>query len=126
MSDREVIQEYFDRVAQDPVSTRSLYAEQCVLHYGGRHALSGDYHGVESILGMFRQSAVTYPRPLSLLPVDLAASDRHVFALLEASVGGAPASESWLRVVVFRLAGGLIAEQWLLDYDQALLAQLQR
>lgn len=126
MSDREVIQEYFALVAQDAASTKPLYAEECVLHYGGRHALSGDYHGVESILGMFRQSAAAYARPMSLRLKDLAASDSHVFALLEASVGDDSGSESWLRVVVFRLVDGLIAEQWLFDYDQALLADLQR
>lgn len=126
MNELDAIQEYFVRVAQDAASTKPLYAEDCVLHYGGRHALSGDYSGVESILEMFRRSAATYARPMSLRPIDIAASEKHVFALLEASIGGVPEPQSWLRVVIFRLAGGLIVEQWLLDYDQALLADLQR
>jgi SnoaL-like domain len=125
--DLSVIDEYFARVRTDPASTRSLYADECVLHYGGRHALSGDYRGIESILQMFRRSAQTFRRPLALEPFDLAASDRHVFALLTATVAGdAPGAHSWLRVVVFRLVDGRIAEQWLLDYDQALLGSLQR
>ncbi len=127
MSDLTVIQEYFARVAQDAASTASLYAEDCILHYGGRHRLSGDYQGVESILEMFRRSAEAFGRPLSLRPVDLAASEHHVIALLRATFAeGTPEQQSWLRVVVFRLVEGLIMEQWLLDYDQLLLASLQR
>jgi SnoaL-like domain len=127
MSDLAVIEEYFSRVAEDSSLTRSFYAEECVLHYGGQHKLSGDYRGVESILEMFRSSAATFGRPLSLRPFDVAASDRHVMALLNATyAAGDPEERSWLRVVVFRLLDGLIVEQWLLDYDQVLLASLQR
>ncbi len=127
MSDLAVIEEYFSRVAEDAARTRSLYAEDCVLHYGGRHKLSGDYRGVESVLEMFRSSATAFGRPLSLRPVDLAASDRHVMALLNATyAAGEPEERTWLRVVVFRLLDGLIVEQWLLDYDQAEVASLQR
>jgi SnoaL-like domain len=126
MSDLAVIEEYFARVATDAASTRSLYADDCVLHYGGRHALSGDYRGVESILGMFRASAETFGRPLSLRAFDVAASDQHVIGLLTATFAPGEAEEqSWLRAVVFRLVDGLIVEQWLLDYDQALVESLQ-
>lgn len=125
-SDLAVIKEYFVRVAEDAASTRSLYADECVLHYGGRHALSGDYSGIESILAMFRRSAEAFGRPLSLVPFDIAASERHVVGLLTATHSTGTAEEqSWLRAVVFRLVGGRIVEQWLLDYDQALLASLQ-
>jgi ketosteroid isomerase-like protein len=127
MSDLEVIQEYFARVAVAAASTRSLYAEDCVLHYGGRHALSGDYEGVERILGMFRASADAFGRPLSLRAFDIAASDQHVIALLNARFApGEPGEQFWMRVVVFRLVEGMIVEQWLFDYDQALLGTLQR
>jgi hypothetical protein len=126
ISDLAVIEEYFARVATDAASTRSLYADDCVLHYGGRHALSGDYRGVESILGMFRASAETFGRPLSLRAFDVAASDHHVIGLLTATFAAGEAEEqSWLRAVVFRLVDGLIVEQWLLDYDQTLVASLQ-
>jgi hypothetical protein len=126
-SDLAVIEEYFARVAEDPASTQSLYAGDCVLHYGGRHALSGDYEGINSILDMFRRAAEIFGRPLSLRPFDIAASDRHVVALLNATLAsGTRPEESWLRVVVFRLVGGQIAEQWLLDYDPGLVATLQR
>lgn len=126
-SDLHVIEEYFVRVAQDAASTRSLYAPDCVLHYGGSHALSGDYDGVESILRMFQRSAATFGLPLSLRPFDIAASAQHVIALLKATYATGELQErSWLRVVVFRLDSGLIAEQWLLDYDQGLVAGLQR
>jgi hypothetical protein len=126
-SDLSVIEDYFARVAEDPASTRSLYAEDCVLHYGGRHALSGDYKGINSILDMFRRAAETFGAPLSLRPFDLAASHRHVVALLDARLAaGARPEESWLRVVVFRLVAAKIAEQWLLDYDPELVATLQR
>jgi len=126
-SDLAVIEEYFARVAEEPASTRSLYAEDCVLHYGGTHRLSGEYEGIDSILEMFRRSPETFGLRLSLRPFDIAASERHVVALLDATLGsGTRADQSWLRVVVFRLVGGLIAEQWLLDYDQDLVARLQR
>jgi hypothetical protein len=76
---------------------------------------------------MFRRSAATFKRPLSLRPVDVAASERHVIGLLRATVGEDEADEkSWLRAVVFRVVDGRIVEQWLLDYDQALVASMQR
>lgn len=125
--DLAVIEEYFARVAEDAASTCSLYAEDCVLHYGGDHALSGEYCGVQSILGMFRRSAEMFGQPLSLRAFDIAASDRHVIALLDAKYArGSREEQSWLRIVVFRLVDHLIAEQWLVDYDQALVASLQR
>lgn len=50
-----------------------------------------------------------------------------VLSGLDATLGsGTRAEQSWLRVVVFRLVDGLIGEQWLLDYDQDLVARLQR
>jgi hypothetical protein len=124
--DIAVIEEYFARVVANAASTRSLYAEGCVLHYGGRHRLSGNYSGVDSILELFQRSADTFGRPLSLQPFDIAASEQYVIALLTVTFGaGTPEEQSWLRVVVFRLADHLIVEQWLFDYDQGLVASLQ-
>jgi hypothetical protein len=123
---REVIEEYFGHATVDPAATRPFYAEDCVLHYGGAHKLSGDYHGVEGVLRLFERSAGTFKTPLRLRPMDLATSDEHVVALVNVTVGESPADEeSWLRAVVFRLVDGRISEQWLLDYDQALVARLQ-
>jgi hypothetical protein len=126
-TDRELIEDYVSRVRADPESSGSLYADECVLHYGGAHALSGDYHGRDEILAMFRHSAATFKHPLSLRPVDIAASERHVIALIRATVGeGESDAKSWLRAIVFRVVDGRIVEQWLLDYDQALVASMQR
>lgn len=124
-SDLDIIRDYFDRVYSDPGASESFYAADCVLHYSGSHILSGDYVGLEAILQMFRESAKRYVMPLTLQLRDLAASDKVVVAVLTARAGAEDTKmTTWLRLVMFRLENGRIAEQWLLDYDQAAVGGL--
>lgn len=119
-----LIRRYFDAVHSDPARTAELYSVDVVLHYSGRHRLAGDHAGVEAVLELFRRSREAFRGTQRLEVHDILAGDAHVVALLDASamLDGRPVG--WPRAVVFHIAQGRITEQWIMDGDQALVAEI--
>lgn len=122
--DSAVIRNYFAAVHQDPRLTVELYHPDVTLHYSGRHRLSGDYHGTDAVLELFRQSREAFHGTQRLDLHDVVAGDRHAVALLAATAELRDSSVRWNRVVVFHVEDGRIAEQWIIDGDQALVDEV--
>jgi ketosteroid isomerase-like protein len=114
----DLIRRYFDAVHRDPAETSALYAPGAVLHYSGRHVLSGDHRGVEAIQHLFRQSREVFQGTQRLEVHDVVAGGGHAVALLEASAERDGRRAEWRRVVVFHVSAGLIQEQWIIDSEQ--------
>lgn len=94
----------------------ACYADGFTLHYGGRHALSGDHVGkAQALRTLAAFSARTGRRLVAIVDV-LAGAERGAVIVREA-FGGTEA----LRVLVYRVEDGLLAECWVLDMDQALI-----
>jgi uncharacterized protein len=97
---------------------RGLLAEDVVWHVPGRSAIAGEYRGLEQVLGYFavRREIADNTFRITSRGV-LADADRVVhFADGEAAVGGE--LRRWRTVGIFNIRNGLIAECWLLPFDQ--------
>jgi uncharacterized protein len=97
---------------------RGLLTEDVVWHVPGRSAIAGEYRGLEQVLRYFavrREIADNSFRITSRGA--LADADRVVhFADGETAVGGE--LRRWRTVGIFNISNGLIAECWLLPFDQ--------
>lgn len=116
-----VVRAYTDAwLAGDVATVVDLYADDLVLHYGGAHSLTGDHVGKDASLdALLTVQARTNRVPVEV--IDVMTSDDHATVWVR---------ERWLvdgeerelaRVLVYRVAGGKLAECWLYDSDSALV-----
>jgi uncharacterized protein len=97
---------------------RGLLAEDVVWHVPGRSAIAGEYRGLDQVLKYFtvRRNISDSTFRITSRGV-LADADRVVhFADGEAVVGGE--LRRWRTAGIFIINNGLIAECWLLPFDQ--------
>jgi uncharacterized protein len=97
---------------------RGLLTDDVVWHVPGRSAIAGEYRGLEQVLRYFavRRGIADNTFRITSRGV-LADADRVVhFADGEAAVGGE--LRRWRTVGIFNISNGLIAECWLLPFDQ--------
>ena len=97
---------------------RGLLTEDVVWHVPGRSAIAGEYRGLEQVLRYFavRREITDNSFRITSRGV-LADADRVVhFADGEAAVGGE--LRRWRTAGIFNISNGLIAECWLLPFDQ--------
>lgn len=120
----QLARRYFEAVHRDPSTTGELYSPGAVLHYSGKHRLSGDYRGPAAILDLFTHSRASFGGTQTLEVHDVLGSADHAVALLAASAELGGTRVHWNRVVVFHVSGNRIVEQWILDDDQALLERI--
>ncbi len=119
-----LIRRYFQTVKNDVANVRRLYAPDAVLTYAGRHRLGGIYRGPDQIDELFRRSRQAFGGSQRLDLHDVATSDQHAVALLNASAQHRGHTVSWHRIVVFHVRDGVIAEQWIHDSDQHLVEEV--
>jgi ketosteroid isomerase-like protein len=93
-------------------------AEDIAWHVPGRNAIAGDYVGVDAVLAYFTRRRDLARRSMRVTVHRVLADDEYVIQLAggEAEVGGE--RRTWETVGVFRVAGGRIAECWLVPFDQ--------
>ena len=117
----EVVRAYTEAwLAGDLGRVVDLYHPELVLHYGGSNPLSGEHCGkdaaIETLLAV---QARTQRVPLQV--IDVMESPDHAAAWVR---------ERWVvdgeeieldRLLVYRIADGMLAECWLYDQDQALV-----
>ncbi len=97
---------------------RELLAEDVVWHVPGRSAIAGEYRGREQVLAYFALRREIADNSFQVIPRGmLADGDRVVhFADGEALIGGR--RRRWRTIGLFDVSDGLIAECWLLPFDQ--------
>ena len=120
----ELVRRYFETVHRNPAETFDLYASEAVLHYSGRHRLSGDHRGPAGVMELFERSRQAFGGSQRLVVHEVLAGEDHAVALLTASATLAGREVTWNRVVVFHTAAGRITEQWIVDGDQQLVDDL--
>lgn len=107
--------------AGDMAAIVACYADDVVLHWGGANALSGDHVGKPAALTALAAFSQRTKRRLVRVVDVMAGAERGVVIALEAL--GEPSVEVE-RMLVYRVADGLLAECWVLDRDQALIDRL--
>lgn len=120
---RAVVEEFLTRQREmyaggQLAAVEELLAEDVVWHVPGSSPIAGDYRGREAVTAYFR-----FRRELAGGTIRIAkeAEAHHEEALVQladgfASLGGREAA--WRTAGVYRVAGGRIAEAWLVPLDQ--------
>ena len=107
-------------LAGDIGAVVDLYDDDLVLHYGGSHSLTGDHVGKDAALNaLLTVQARTDRVPLAVL--DVMASADHATAWVRERWTVDGVDHELTRVLVYRVAGGKLAECWLYDSDSALV-----
>jgi uncharacterized protein len=103
---------------KDLDSVEALLAEDVVWHVPGTSPIAGDYRGRDAVIGYFRRRRELAGGSITVTKSDDAHHDEALVQLADgrASLGGQPAM--WRTAGVYRVAGGRIAEAWLVPLDQ--------
>ncbi|GAC1341307.1 MAG: nuclear transport factor 2 family protein [Candidatus Dormibacteria bacterium] len=94
-----------------------LFDKDIVWHSPGRNPLSGEYRGVDAVLGLFGKQFELTNGTFKVELHDVLASDDHAVAMgtLSADRNGASLTEQYVHVCHFR--DGKLTEAWILDFD---------
>jgi ketosteroid isomerase-like protein len=102
----------------DPTSLLGLLSDDVAWHVPGRSAIAGDYHGHDQVLGYFATRRARANTSLRVHPRAILADDRWAVQLADGHLERNGQRLGWQTAGVFRIAGGKIAECWLLPFDQ--------
>ena len=99
----------------DPVA--ELLADDIVWHVPGRSPIAGDHRGREAVLAYFRKRRAIADASMQMHDRGGYSDDEAVVRLVDgtATMGGEEAR--WRTAGVYRVAGGKIAEVWLVPLD---------
>jgi ketosteroid isomerase-like protein len=115
----ELVRRGFDAFAKGDVDTlRELFDQDAVWHVPGRNQLSGDYRGMDTILGLFAKIAELSGGTFRIDLHDVVANDDHAVGIY---VGRGEREGRTLEdrnVLVTHIRNGKISEAWLLNDDQ--------
>jgi ketosteroid isomerase-like protein len=97
---------------------RGLVADDVVWHVPGRSAIAGEYRGLEQVLAYFTVRREIADNTFRITSRGVLADANRVvhFADGEALISGE--LRRWRTVGIFNISDGLIAECWLLPFDQ--------
>jgi len=101
-----------------------LVADDCLVHYPGNHALSGDHRGKAAVLALYTKLAKIGIEQGTFIGEfhDATTSDDHVCALVKYTLElGGGARLTGEAIGVFHLEDGQMVEYWLLERDQKMI-----
>ena len=124
-SNEDVLKQYWEATITGNIPLlRPIIAEDAVFHYPGQHYLSGDYHGVEEVAGL-------YTRVTSLGQELFEGKLRAIFSTPDKSYNAVTLTyrikvigNKWVpgrATGVFRISDGKIHEYWLHEWDQQMI-----
>lgn len=124
MDTRTVVRTYLDRIVDlDWPGALEYVTDDVVLHVPGDHSLAGKYLGKDAFMG-YIQKVVALTDSMRMEEHDFLASDDHAVALMRAhlTVGDEEILDD--RIAIYHVADDKITELWLVDVDQAAMAEL--
>jgi uncharacterized protein len=102
----------------DVETLRELFADTTIFHEPGRSPISGDYQGLDQVLGFFgtliERSGGTFRANLH----DVVANDEHAIGLHSSDAERDGRAVHSPTVLVFHIRDGKLAETWSHHYDQ--------
>lgn len=98
----------------------ACYHDEFTLHYDGAHSLAGTHAGKPAALAALAEFSRRTGRKLVAIVDVMAGPERAVVIAREHFDNGALAADVE-RVLVYRIADGLLRECWLHDADQRLI-----
>ena len=109
----------------DTADLRGLLADDIAWHVPGRSPIAGHYHGHQEVLGYFAARRAHAKATFRVLPRAILADDQQAVHLADGQLERDGQLRTWQTVGVFRLAGGKMAECWLVPFDQYLFDELR-
>jgi ketosteroid isomerase-like protein len=115
----ELLRSLYDAFSRrDTETIRGLLADDVVFHQPGRNPLSGDYEGVQAVLGLIGTLAERSGGTFRVDVHDVLGDQDHAVGLLRVS-GQREGREVNVPVVhVFHVRDGKLAELWIHPLDQ--------
>ena len=115
----DLVRRAFDAFAKGDVDTlRELTDQDAVWHHPGRNQLSGDYRGVDAILGSFAKTAELTGGTFRADLHDVVANDEHAVAIYVGRAEREGRTFENRNVLVQHIRNGKLVESWLLSDDQ--------
>jgi uncharacterized protein len=102
----------------DIATLRELLADDVIWHVGGRSPITGDYKGIDEVLGFFAQLAERAGGTFRVDVHDLLANDEHVVALVKGTAERDGKTLNDNGAQVFHVQGGKVTEEWFHAGDQ--------
>jgi hypothetical protein len=94
----------------DMVAMKELFADDATWHVGGKNRWSGDYQGVDAILGFF--GGISSEASLSQDLHAVLADDEHVVVLVNGTATRGDKTLDSQTVFIFHLSDGKTTEVW--------------
>jgi hypothetical protein len=115
----ELVRRAFDAFAKGDVDTlRELTDQDAIWHTPGRNLLSGDYRGVDAILGFFARIAELTGGTFRAELHDVAASDEHAVAIYVSRGEREGRTLENRTVLVSHVGNGKFTETWIMSDNQ--------
>jgi uncharacterized protein len=109
---------------QAPV--RAMLAEDVIWHVPGDSAIAGEHRGRDAVLRHFANRRELARATFRIDVRGVLADDERAVILAAGEVQRGGESFAWGTVGIFRLAGGEIAECWVVPYDQSAFDRIWR
>ena len=103
--------------AGDMDTLRKIIAPDAIWHTSGRSPLSGDFKGIDEIIGNFGKSMELSGMTLKVEVHDIVGNDTHVFAAHLSTAQRDGKSLNDRQVIVFHVSGGRVTEAWQISED---------
>lgn len=117
-SNVEVIRRGYEAFEKGDLETiQKLFAEDAILHVGGRSPISGDYKGRDEVLGFLGQVVSLSDGTFKSTLHDILGSDKHVVALSTATGQRGGKRLNVQGVETYHLKGDQVAEAWFISSD---------
>jgi ketosteroid isomerase-like protein len=107
--------------SRDLSTVRTLFADDIIFHQPGRNPTSGDYQGIDGVLGLLGALAERSGGTFRAEVHDVLASDQHAVGLLRVSAQRGPRTVDVPVVHVWHVRDGKLAEAWVHPADQSVL-----
>ena len=115
----ELVRRGYDAFARGDVDAlRQVFADDTVFHEPSRNPISGDYQGIDQVLGFFGTLAERSGGTFRVNVHDVVANDEHVVGLHSSDAERDGRRAHSPTVLVFHVRDGRIAETWSHHYDQ--------
>jgi len=102
----------------DVALAMSFYAEDCMLQYPGRNALSGTYRGGDEVLGFLSKAMELTEGTFHVETHAILADGEQVVALVSPTASRQGCTLTWDAVDVYTMSDGKIREHRILEGDQ--------
>ena len=110
----------FEAFANGDMETMSeILAPDIKWHTPGNNILSGDYEGLEAVLGFFGRVGLETEGTISNEIHAILADDEHVVVLVESTASRGAKNLESAGAFVFHVSGGRATEVWNMVMDQA-------